>query len=1529
MNAHNLCTMMSFRSHRLTLKFSHANIDRRYASQMRRALAPSPRLISSTQHHGHIHHTFIPSNASFQMRGNAFHSTRRAITSAVDGIKVRRELSATQNYLSRRRFGTLDDDFDIPALDLMTPSLSIPLPPNMMSSNAKITPPSSVSSYSDDMDIPPLDLSNLKLSAPLRRPPQMTKKATSDAGEGGSLLSEGIEKMKKKLDLDGKISSNQRGKLRHALQKMKKTPAIKESNDIPSSQHIGTDPKESLLARKEEITQWLDEKFPCSSTGRTPKITDGFRMEKLTQLNNELEEIEKAWLNVNSGEDDPILSARLQSRMAGLRILKEYGLTKSQLKKLMGKLGKSNSWNSHEEKLAVVRKYQEAYYAENAPFDHADPPSTSLQSPLARHDKPASKSAIQPSSRGLGEFPFPDFLGDLITTQANGTIMGQSGSTSVLTTVVLGAQDSPYPSPLSHGEKEKESVSIDDRKQSMAKSLLLSAIQQADAQSGATFIPLQVDYRERYHASGKIPSNIRRRDNSGPLSDREVLAARVVDRTVRPWLMMGLASSSSSETGSLLPENIVVNCEVQSYDPRPFVDQSDGGVLETQRTHADPIALAINSTIAALYQSAYSSPNTNFAIPLEAAACVKLAISRNGTTIFDPTPKELDECKLELLYAGTKDRVLMLEFSSNGGLPRSDGVNGHSVEDPGVDESTVADAIRQAHEAILPIIEKQEELREKYLRDIEARALEKDEALMTDQEVAQLLGLESPMAGSEVVYVDPINNQDGMKIIDEAKKIVWTKVKHVALKLFGYNGDEKSDSLVHEGTAHVHEGALLAKKVRGRRENVLQSEITRVLRDEFMPYDEELAIFYRSALNSSECLGALTNHIHEGTMKKAMAECAKRKLRSDGRRGLNVVRPISATAPILPDSVHGSALFSRGETQVMCTATVGAPKEGLPIVGPYAEIPDEGTGKSEERSDNEKVPVGSLRFLRNQAEMESDMNSRRVLAGREMTGDSGILSEVKRAFLHYDFPDFSTGVVRSRVGASANRRAIGHGNLAEKAILPALPHLNDFPYTIRLTSEVTSSNGSSSMASACGSTLALLDAGVPLVSPVAGVSVGLAPSSDELLLDITGTEDHYGDMDFKICGTYGGITAMQLDVKRPLELDTVTNALDLAKEGRQAILNAMENECKNTLPGLQPRISMKSTAPRVEIVRFDPNRKRDLIGPGGAVLRQLEDRFRITLDLSQDGQCLIFGPLSSVSKAKTVIMDLVSDVEEGGVYEGTVIEIKDFGAVIELLRNKEGLLHVSEIVDTADRHPGGNIGLVKDHLKVGDKIEVLCTKIDHVQGSIRLSRKKLLQMRKNNFDTVTSTSMSQGDSFPSNRTSKYSQVQTVGETISTGYSLPQFSNNATINLEKPGSSVGNTTKKDEVEDMMEEIAQIINTDSQDVDEGGSNDGGTDDDENSFDMDVSDDEEDLEVSESLEAANPSPSLEALWMERYNELMQFKRVTGHCHVSSRNSEYPQLASWVRRQRAQYKKGGIPDDRVQRLNDIGFAWSRSSLD
>jgi polyribonucleotide nucleotidyltransferase len=233
-----------------------------------------------------------------------------------------------------------------------------------------------------------------------------------------------------------------------------------------------------------------------------------------------------------------------------------------------------------------------------------------------------------------------------------------------------------------------------------------------------------------------------------------------------------------------------------------------------------------------------------------------------------------------------------------------------------------------------------------------------------------------------------------------------------------------------------------------------------------------------------------------------------------------------------------------------------------------------------------------------------------------------------------------------------------------------------------------------------------------------------------LLLDITGTEDHYGEMDFKIAGTANGVTALQLDVKRPLSQKLLLEALELARAGRRAMLEEMNSQSK-ALGGLLPRPEPKESAPRVEVVRFNPQRKRDLVGPGGVVLRQLEDRYGVSIDLTQEGQCLLFGAnREMVALAKSTVMDLVADVVEGEVYEGTIIEIKDFGAIVELLRNKEGLLHVSELMDKqASRdHPDGNLGMVHQHLRLGQRIKVICTGVDLVQGTIKLSRKGLSEI---------------------------------------------------------------------------------------------------------------------------------------------------------------------------------------------------------
>jgi polyribonucleotide nucleotidyltransferase len=229
-------------------------------------------------------------------------------------------------------------------------------------------------------------------------------------------------------------------------------------------------------------------------------------------------------------------------------------------------------------------------------------------------------------------------------------------------------------------------------------------------------------------------------------------------------------------------------------------------------------------------------------------------------------------------------------------------------------------------------------------------------------------------------------------------------------------------------------------------------------------------------------------------------------------------------------------------------------------------------------------------------------------------------------------------------------------------------------------------------------------------------------------------------MDFKIAGTRHGVTAVQLDVKEPLPVDILIEGLYLARSGRTAILNVMQDQSVKAFGGFYCRPEPKESAPRVEVVRFDPQRKRDLVGPGGVVLRQLEERYGISLDLTQEGQCLLFGTnREMVEKAKWTVMDLVADVVEGEVYTGTIIEIKDFGAIVELLRNKEGLLHVSELStddDEARRHPEGNAGFVSHHLKVGQKIEVLCIGVDPIQGSVKLSRKALLERKNKAYSPV-------------------------------------------------------------------------------------------------------------------------------------------------------------------------------------------------
>lgn len=381
------------------------------------------------------------------------------------------------------------------------------------------------------------------------------------------------------------------------------------------------------------------------------------------------------------------------------------------------------------------------------------------------------------------------------------------------------------------------------------------------------------------------------------------------------------------------------------------------------------------------------------------------------------------------------------------------------------------------------------------------------------------------------------------------------------------------------------------------------------------------------------------------------------KVRIDGRK-CDEIRPIWCEVGLLP-RVHGTGLFTRGQTQVLTNATLGA--------------------------------IGDEQLL-------------------DGLGDE----ESKRFMHHYNFPPYSVGEVRPIRGPG--RREIGHGALAERALSPVIPDEVEFPYTIRLVSEVLESNGSTSQASVCGSTLALMDAGVPIKRPVAGIAMGLIKENEKvsILSDIMGIEDALGDMDFKVAGTIKGITALQMDIKvSGIAREIMEKALAQAKEGRMFILGKMLEVISEPRKGLSPY------APRIITMSIDPDKIRDVIGPGGKVIRHIIDETGVKIDIEDDGRVFIASQDKEAGeKAKKMIEDLTADVEVGRIYNGTVTRTTNFGAFVEILPGKEGLVHISQLAHT-------RVGKVEDVVEAGDPITVKVTEIDGM-GRINLSRKDAL-----------------------------------------------------------------------------------------------------------------------------------------------------------------------------------------------------------
>jgi len=402
-------------------------------------------------------------------------------------------------------------------------------------------------------------------------------------------------------------------------------------------------------------------------------------------------------------------------------------------------------------------------------------------------------------------------------------------------------------------------------------------------------------------------------------------------------------------------------------------------------------------------------------------------------------------------------------------------------------------------------------------------------------------------------------------------------------------------------------------------------------------------------------VAAIFDHLKKDVVREAIVQ---QKRRLDGR-GLADVRPITCEVEVLPRT-HGSAVFTRGETQALVVATLGT------------------------SSDEQKI-------------------------------DALIGEQYKKFMLHYNFPPFSTGEVKFL--RSPGRREIGHGALAERALAPILPSEEEFPYTIRIVSEILESNGSSSMATVCGGSLALMDGGVPIKAPVAGVAMGLIKEGGEVrvLSDILGDEDHLGDMDFKVAGAEAGVTALQMDIKiGGVTRAIMQQALEDARRARLHILGIMNQ----TLA--RPRDELSTHAPRIVTIHIKPDRIRDLIGPGGKVIRGITEETGVKIDVEDDGTVLVASSDGeALQKALDKIRGVTAEAEVGKIYRGTVRKIVDFGAFVEIFPGTDGLVHISQLADERVRK-------VSDVLKEGDVISVKVLEVDR-SGKIRLSRKEALK----------------------------------------------------------------------------------------------------------------------------------------------------------------------------------------------------------
>ncbi len=654
--------------------------------------------------------------------------------------------------------------------------------------------------------------------------------------------------------------------------------------------------------------------------------------------------------------------------------------------------------------------------------------------------------------------------------------------------------------------------------------VLVTAVGRKYAEPGRDFFPLTVNYQEKTYAAGKIPGGFFKRE--GRPSEKEVLTCRLIDRPVRPLFPKGFTNE------------VQVIATVMSLNP-----------------DVDPDIPAMLGASAALAISGMP-----FAGPIGAA---KVGYA-NGQYVLNPGVAAVAESELELVVAGTRDAVLMVESEAKG-LP----------------EEVMLGAVMFGHEQMQTAINAIEEL------------------------------------------------------AAEVGKPAWE-----------WQAPPADDDLAAAVAAEAESGLADAYRITDKQERQAAVGVAKSAALE--------------ALAGAEDSRWSAEEVKDGLSRLEKNIVRRRVLRGDPRidgRDLRTVRPIDVKVGVLPRA-HGSAIFTRGETQAIVVATLGT--------------------------------------------------------GRDAQIIDAIEGERKEPFmLHYNFPPYCVG--ETGFVGSPKRREIGHGKLARRGIQAVMPNMDDFGYVLRVVSEITESNGSSSMASVCGTSLALMDAGVPVKAPVAGVAMGLVKDGDEfaVLTDILGDEDHLGDMDFKVAGTEKGITALQMDIKiQGITREIMSKALDQAHDARLHILGEMNKVIS------EPRAQMSEWAPTIMTMKIDPEKIRDVIGKGGAVIRAITEETGASVDIENDGTIRIASVDGASGKeARRRIELITADVEVGRVYEGKVARLMDFGAFVTILPGKDGLVHISQISNE-------RVEKVSDKLAEGDIVKVKVLEVDR-QGRVRLSMKEV------------------------------------------------------------------------------------------------------------------------------------------------------------------------------------------------------------